>query len=334
MALITRLFLLLLSSLALFSSLSEAGVSQPPLAEGLSWNFYDETCPELKDIIRSNILDVLSNDIGIAAGLLRIHFHDCFVQGCDASVLLSGTTSEQVAPPNLTLRPEALQVINDLRDLVESACGLVVSCADITTLATRDAVYLSGGPYYDVPLGRRDSLTFASASVIGPNLPSPRANVTTLINVFSSKNLSVADLVALSGAHTIGRGHCSGFTNRLPPNVDPTIDPAFADQLVATCPNASVPNTVPLDVRTPDFFDNKYYVNLVNRQGLFTSDEGLFFDDRTQQLVSSFAAKKSMFFNHFAKAMVKMSQLEVLTGTAGEIRKNCAVVNSDSVAVA
>ncbi|RRT33240.1 hypothetical protein B296_00041409 [Ensete ventricosum] len=46
------------------------------------------------------------------------------------------------SPPNQTLRPKALEVIDDLRSLVEHACGLVVSCADITALAAREAVFL------------------------------------------------------------------------------------------------------------------------------------------------------------------------------------------------
>ena len=61
-------------------------------------------------------------------------------QGCDASVLLSGSNSEQIEIPNQTLRPEALKLIDDIRATVHDACGPTVSCADITTLATRDAV--------------------------------------------------------------------------------------------------------------------------------------------------------------------------------------------------
>ncbi|XP_039818027.1 peroxidase 12-like [Panicum virgatum] len=57
-----------------------------------------------------------------------------------ASVLLSGSSSEQLEVPNQTLRPEALKLIDDIRAALHRACGPKVSCADITTLATRDAV--------------------------------------------------------------------------------------------------------------------------------------------------------------------------------------------------
>jgi peroxidase len=75
------------------------------------------------------------------------------MQGCDGSVLLDGSASgpsEQDAPPNLSLRAEAFEIINDLRELVDEQCERVVSCADITALAARDAVFLvNAGFIYD-----------------------------------------------------------------------------------------------------------------------------------------------------------------------------------------
>ncbi|RZC49354.1 hypothetical protein C5167_017783 [Papaver somniferum] len=67
------------------------------------------------------------------------------LQGCDGSVLLDGSASgpsEKNAPPNLSLRPQAFKIMNDLRSRIHKACGDVVSCADITALAARDAVLL------------------------------------------------------------------------------------------------------------------------------------------------------------------------------------------------
>ncbi|KDO83795.1 hypothetical protein CISIN_1g0192782mg, partial [Citrus sinensis] len=131
--------LLLISSL-LLASFTEA--QKPPVAKGLSWTFYDQSCPKLESIVRKQIQNALKKDIGLAAGLIRIHFHDCFVQGCDGSVLLEGSTSEQNARPNLSLRKEALKFVDDLRARVHKECGRVVSCADILALAARDSVAL------------------------------------------------------------------------------------------------------------------------------------------------------------------------------------------------
>lgn len=83
-----------------------------------------------------------------------------------------------------------------------------------------------------------------------------------------------------------------------------------------------------LDIRTPDLFDNKYYVDLMNRQGLFTSDQDLYTDKRTRSIVKSFAVNQTLFFEKFVFSMIKMSQLSVLTGKTGEIRRNCSALNS------
>lgn len=186
----------------------------------------------------------------------------------------------------------------------------------------------SGGPYFDVPLGRRDGLAPASSELVG-TLPAPFLDVPTLIEAFKNRSLDTADLVALSGAHTVGRAHCASFSDRLPPNVDDTIDPAFREKLTARCakdPNATV--TQVLDVRTPDAFDNKYYFDLIAKQGLFKSDQGLINHPATKRMATRFSLNQAAFFDQFARSMVKMSQMEVLTGNNGEIRRNCALRNN------
>jgi len=266
--------------------------------------------------------------------LLRLHFHDCFVQGCDGSVLLDGSTSgpsEQDAPPNLSLRAKAFEIIDDIKSRVNNACNVVVSCADVTALAAKESIRAAGGPDYQVPLGRRDSLKFATRNVTLANLPAPSSNVTTLIKAFASKNLNVTDLVALSGGHTIGIGHCTSFTDRLYPTQDSTMNKSFAQRLNTICPSKNSSNTTVLDIRTPNVFDNKYYVDLMNRQGLFTSDQDLYSDSRTRAIVKDFALDQDLFFQKFAVAMAKMSQLSVLTGSEGEIRRNCSTRNPTSI---
>ncbi|KAL8256590.1 hypothetical protein R6Q59_031657, partial [Mikania micrantha] len=116
--------------------------------------------------------------------------------GCDGSVLLDGSASEpsdKDAPPNLTLRAQAFVIIENLRRLVHKACGLVVSCSDITALAARDAVALSGGPNYNVPLGRRDGLTFATRNITLANLPPPFAKTNAILNSLSQKGFAPTD---------------------------------------------------------------------------------------------------------------------------------------------
>jgi len=171
-----------------------------------------------------------------------------------------------------------------------------------------------------VSLGRKDNLNF---SVNSPyNLSVPFARTDELLTVFGSKKFDATDVVALSGAHTFGQAHCPTMFNRIIDSDSP-IDPNFKKQLEATCPNEESLNTVNLDVRTPNTFDNMYYINLLNHQGMFTSDQDLASHPKTKKIVNLFASHQKEFFNKFANAFVKVSQLDILTRNQGEIRKSC-----------
>ncbi|KAI3930752.1 hypothetical protein MKX01_037198, partial [Papaver californicum] len=223
--------------------------------------------------------------------------------------------------PNLSLRPQAFKIINDLQSLVQKACGRVVSCSDIVALAARDAVHLSGGPNYEVPLGRRDATAFATLNETLQNLPAPTANTSTLITALAAKNLTTTDLVALSGGHTIGVGNCSSFTNRLYPTQDPTMNQSFTSNRKVTCPKADTINTTVLDIRSPNVFDNKSHESC---------DQDLYMDNRTRPIVTSFGVNHTLFFENFVFSMIKMGQLNVSTGTEGKIRVNCSARNPTS----
>lgn len=317
----------------------EHDLSKP--AHGLSWTFYKDSCPDLEDIVKSILEPALDEDVTQAAGLLRLHFHDCFVQGCDGSVLLTGTASnpsEQQATPNLSLRARALQLIDEIKTAVEAICSGVVTCADILALAARDSVAKAGGPKYPVPLGRRDSLKFASQSVVDSNIPKPTSNLTVLTSIFGPKGFSLEDMVALSGGHTIGIAHCNSFDNRLYNTktgkkiVDPSLANSLADDLYSLCP--TVNNTVDftnLDIQTPNAFDKKYYLNVQRNEVLFTSDQALYTESDSAEIVDSFASSQTLFYKKFVHGMHKMGQLDVLTGKKGEIRSICSVPNSESV---
>lgn len=50
-------------------------------ADQLSTNYY-ATCPKALTIIRNTVANVVTKDQRMAASLLRLHFHDCFVNAC------------------------------------------------------------------------------------------------------------------------------------------------------------------------------------------------------------------------------------------------------------
>ncbi|KAL3502195.1 hypothetical protein ACH5RR_036644 [Cinchona calisaya] len=294
----------------------------------LSPTFYESTCPRALSTIRTSIRQAISRERRMAASLVRLHFHDCFVQGCDASVLLDETSTIQSEKTALGNNNSArgFEVIEAAKSEVEKICPGVVSCADILTLAARDASEAVGGPTWQVKLGRRDSTT-ASRSLANSNLPSPFSNLNDLISSFASKGLSARDMVALSGSHTIGQAQCFVFRDRVYSN-GTDIDTGFASTRRRQCPrNTGNSNLAPLDLVTPNSFDNNYFKNLMQRKGLLHSDQVLFSGGSTDTVVSEYSKNPRTFLADFASAMVKMGDIEPLTGQNGIIRKICSAVN-------
>lgn len=246
----------------------------------------------------------------------------------------SGNTAEKDAPPN-NPSLHGFEVIDAAKSAVEAKCPLTVSCADILAFAARDSAALTGNITYKVPAGRRDGRVSIANETL-TNLPSPLFNSSQLITSFAKKNLTAEEMATLSGAHTIGVSHCSSFTNRLynfsaTSQVDPTMSPAYAALLQNRCPpttNATTNITVALDLITPTVLDNKYYAGLQLTLGLLTSDQALMTDPTLSAEVKNNAKHPNGWATKFKRAVVKMGGIEVLTGTQGEIRKNCRIVNS------
>ncbi|CAM0873097.1 unnamed protein product [Alopecurus aequalis] len=299
----------------------------PATSAQLSATFYDSSCPSALATIKSAVTAAVNKEARMGASLLRLHFHDCFVQGCDASVLLADTanfTGEQTAFPNRN-SIRGLDVIDSVKAQVEAVCAQTVSCADILAVAAHDSIVALGGASYTVPLGRRDSTT-ASLNEANSDLPPPTSDLADLVGNFSRKGLSVTDMVALSGAHTIGQAACTNFRSRI--YGESNINAAYATSLQANCPQSGGDgNLAPLDVSTPNAFDNAYYGNLVSQRGLLHSDQQLFNGGSNDALVQTYASSAVQFSADFAAAVVKMGNIGVLTGVQGEIRLNCAKVN-------
>ncbi|CAH8252319.1 unnamed protein product [Arabidopsis lyrata] len=266
----------------------------------------------------------------MAASLIRMHFHDCFVHGCDASILLEGTSkieSERDALPNFK-SVRGFEVIDKAKSEVEKVCPGIVSCADIIAVAARDASEYVGGPKWAVKVGRRDSTTAFKALANSGELPGFKDNLDQLSGLFSKKGLNTRDLVALSGAHTIGQSQCFLFRDRLYENSS-DIDAGFASTRKRRCPTVgSDGNLAALDLVTPNSFDNNYYKNLMQKKGLLVTDQVLFGSGAsTDGIVSEYSRNRSKFAADFATAMIKMGDIEPLTGSTGEIRKICSFVN-------
>ncbi|KAJ6863580.1 hypothetical protein NC652_040198 [Populus alba x Populus x berolinensis] len=154
----------------------------------------------------------------------------------------------------------------------------------------------------------------------------------------SAERNAIRKLVSVSGAHTLGRTHCQFIRYRLynftaTGNADPTINQSFLSQLRALCPNngdGTIP--VPLDKDSQTDFDTSFFKNVRDGNGVLESDQRLWDDAATRHVVKKYAGNIRgllglRFDVEFRQAMVKMSSIDVKTGTNGEIRKACSKFN-------
>ncbi|XP_065866363.1 peroxidase 60 [Euphorbia lathyris] len=296
----------------------------------LEVGFYKGKCIfDVESIVRGVVQSKFISDRTIVAALLRLQFHDCFVHGCDASILLDGKNSEKTAIPNLSVR--GYDIIDAAKSAVEFFCPGIVSCADIIAMATRDSVLLAKGGWYNVETGRRDGLISLAADV---QLPSPSISISQSVSAFAQKRLDVSDMVYLLGGHTVGLAHCSLFQNRLydfqnSGKPDPTMDTTLLNILRNKCPqNSDGSNTTFLDQNLSSSFivDKSFYQQILQHKGILQVDQELALDPITSSAVQNIANGADFNFK-FGQALVKLGRVDVLTGNEGQIRRFCRSVN-------
>ncbi|KAL4556085.1 hypothetical protein LXL04_038725 [Taraxacum kok-saghyz] len=311
-----------------------ATITTSTLGQGTRVGFYTTSCPRVEAIVQAVVQSAEQSTPGVPAGLVRMFFHDCFVNGCDASILINAPNSENTAPPNSLLR--GYEIVNAAKTQLEIECPGVVSCADILAIAARDSVLLAGGiARWNVPTGRRDGLV--SRDTDTTNLPGFNDTVDVQIRKFAEKGLNTQDLVALSGSHTLGTSACQLFSYRLynynnTNGPDPSIDPSFLPTLRDQCPNGGDGlRRVVLDTGSQNTFDTSYFANLRSGRGVLESDQLLWGNPTTRNFAERFLGLPGLVgltFNvEFARSMVRMGNVEVLTGTQGEIRRVCSAFN-------
>ncbi|XP_071691594.1 peroxidase 43-like [Rutidosis leptorrhynchoides] len=308
------------------------GISEARLKVG----FYRETCPNAESIVGGFVRDAAKFNPQIPAFLLRLHFHDCFVQGCDGSILVdNGPISEKLAVGHQGVK--GFDIIEDAKTQLEFVCPGVVSCADIVAIAARDAVAFSFGPIYEVETGRKDG--FVSNVSLAANMPDFKDSIQLLKQKFFDKGLNEKDLVLLSGAHTIGSTACFFLMDRLynflpGGGPDPSINPEFLPELMESCPpNGNINFRLPIDHDTGETFDDQILENIRNGFAVLQSDAKLMDDPVTKQIIDSYFGFSNQsiqpsFEADFVTSIVKMGRIGVKTSSKrGEIRRVCSSFN-------
>ncbi|PKA63727.1 Peroxidase 42 [Apostasia shenzhenica] len=313
------------------SALSSICNGAESTSSGLAMNFYKESCPQAEDIIREQVKLLYKRHKNTAFSWLRNLFHDCAVQSCDASLLLDSTRktlSEKETDRSFGMRN--FRYLEDIKDAVERECPGVVSCADILVLSARDGIIALGGPYIPLKTGRRDGKKSRS-DVLEQYLPDHNESISSVLDKFATIGIDIPGVVALLGAHSVGRTHCVKLVHRLYPEVDPSLNPDHVPHMMKKCPD-SIPDPkavqyVRNDRGTPMKLDNNYYLNILDNKGLLLVDHQLAHDPRTRPFVKKMAQSQDYFFTHFSRAIALLSENNPLTGEQGEVRHHCNLAN-------
>ncbi|KAM6585734.1 hypothetical protein CsatB_012736 [Cannabis sativa] len=323
--------LLSFSALSCLIKTSSASDNQNEQDPGLVMNFYKDSCPQAEDIIKEQVRLLYKRHKNTAFSWLRNIFHDCAVQSCDASLLLDSTRrslSEKEMDRSFGMRN--FRYIETIKEAVERECPGVVSCSDILVLSARDGIASLGGPYIPLKTGRRDGRR-SRAEILEQYLPDHNESMSVVLDRFASMGIDTPGLVALLGSHSVGRTHCVKLVHRLYPEVDPALNPDHVEHMLYKCPD-SIPDPkavqyVRNDRGTPMILDNNYYRNILDNKGLLQVDHQLATDKRTKPYVKKMAKSQAYFFKEFSRAIKILSENNPLTGTKGEIRKQCNLVN-------
>ncbi|GKB51774.1 peroxidase P7 [Tanacetum coccineum] len=227
--------------------------------------------------------------------------------GCDGSVLLDDTSSftgEKNAAPNFQ-SARGFDVVDNIKSAVERACPGVVSCADIPLLVLETRF-----KFLEDQLGM---LKLEDVKKDGEPSSSQTAQ-------FSTQSSLKRLLFFYSGVFRLRTWLPYQVNIILPLNA------SFGASRRSNCPRASGSgdnNLAPLDVQTPNAFNNDYYKNLIAQKGLLHSDQQLFNGGSADSTVRQYSSNPSQFSSDFAAAMIKMGDFRPLTGSSGEIRRNC-----------
>ncbi|CAM6035987.1 unnamed protein product [Sphagnum compactum] len=107
---------------AVFLLQSVCDLKLPAVKADLEIGYYRNNgiCHCAEDIVARVVHDAYLADRTVTAILIRLQFHDCFVQGCDASIMETGTFSEQTSLADLSVR--GYNVIKEAKAALEEFC--------------------------------------------------------------------------------------------------------------------------------------------------------------------------------------------------------------------
>ncbi|GER51549.1 peroxidase 1 [Striga asiatica] len=307
-----------------------SGALLPEATTALLEGFYEQSCPQAEQIVSEVINKNFQKDPTLAPALIRLFFHDCFVTGCDASILLDRTPTgepvEKMAPQNGKF-VHGFDALDEAKTRLEAECPGVVSCADLLAFANRESLVLTGVPSYPVPAGRRDSRA-SLAKNTEADVPFPQSTGQEMIQLFERKGLTVEEMVVLTGAHSVGSAHCTVVAGRFrDPGKAAGIDRGYLMkmQVMTACLNDT--QDLAFDPLSQQKMDSRFYKELLKNRALLESDQNLVNEPSANLVMRRYADNQNGWMAKFVASITKLGAIEVLTGNQGEIRRQCRAVN-------
>nr|BAK06723.1 predicted protein [Hordeum vulgare subsp. vulgare] len=146
-------------------------------------------------VVASVVQSAVANESRVGASILRLFFHDCFVQGCDGSLLLDDTASFQ---GRRWQRPTTGQYVGSRSSTPSRWPSRRSAQASSPAPTSSPSPPGTASSPWAGKVGRRDSTT-ASFSGANNNIPPPTSGLANLTSLFAAQGLSHKDMVALSG---------------------------------------------------------------------------------------------------------------------------------------
>lgn len=236
--------------------------------------------------------------------LIRLSWHDAGVfssgnlaGGCPNAAMRFKDAGEGAFGANAGLPTVAVAL---LAPITRKYVPNIISHADLWTLAANVAIKVMGGPTIPTRFGRQDAKA-ASESVesqVG-RLPDGDKGADHLREIFCPKGFDDKAIVALSGAHTVGKCSLdrSGFDGRW------TEQPLVFD-------NTYFKNLMNLSY-TPETTQkgNPQFYNAATGTIMLTSDLALLEDDKFKPFVELYASDQESFFKDFTEVWQKLQEL-------------------------
>ncbi|KAI1770337.1 heme peroxidase [Hypoxylon cercidicola] len=194
-----------------------------------------------------------------------------------------------------------------------------ITYADLWTLAAIVAIQEMGGPVIDWRSGRTD---FTDDSKLPPRgrLPDGAQGADHLRFIFYRMGFNDQEIVALSGAHNLGRCHTdrSGFDGKWVNNPTRFSNQYFKLLLANDWKKKVLPNGVEQFVYVEEDVeaeDGEKPEELM----MLPTDVSLLSDPSFRPWVERYAADKDLFFDHFAKVFAKLLELGIQRDAEGRI---------------